>query len=279
MDQITEIIKKYKLENILKELSDEFELTYENEVPTLNYKNFSNVKNINNVNSVNNFTSNESDKNKPLKFSIQFTEDQKYKRKSPSMAKELISKACGWGLGFRKLLDLTAGLGADAVFLSQVGFKVKSLERHPLLFMLLDQALMSARQKQPSNLIWQNLEFYFSDANQYLAEQKCKKNTEGKRDGEGVRENVGDGEWIPDVIYYDPMYPHSPKSALPGKEMQILRRLLGTDEADSEILKLAIEVTKKIVVVKRPIHAPEILAKPNRVYSGKQVRYDVYTHT
>lgn len=203
-----------------------------------------------------------------LQLFISFLTDQKYHRKTPSKAKELISKACGWGLGFRNLLDLTAGLGGDAVFLSQVGFRVQSLERNPILFILLDQALQKARTQEPNSTVWNNVSFKYASAYEELTLLKTQMSEN--------RENTNNIEF-PEVIYYDPMYPHTSKSALPTKEMQILRFLIGKDEADIDILKLAIRVTQKIVVVKRPLHAPEILAKPNRVYKGKQIRFDVYT--
>ena len=80
----------------------------------------------------------------------------------------------------------------------------------------------------------------------------------------------------PDVIYLDPMFP-DPKnrSALPTKELRILRRLVGNDEAASYLLLVALSVASQRVVVKRPLHAPALGASPSLKYKGRSVRYDV----
>jgi 16S rRNA (guanine1516-N2)-methyltransferase len=196
-----------------------------------------------------------------LSLVLSFLEDRRYRRIGPAPKKELISKACGWHLGCRTILDLTAGLAADSVFLTQAGFKVTSLERHHVLFLLLKFAQKTATENQP-NGIWKNLKFIAIESAEYLKTQLTEENR-------------------PDVIYYDPMYPSSNKVALPNKEMQIFRRLLGENEADVDLLDLAILKTAKIVVIKRPIKALPLQTSthrsPTRSYVGKLVRFDVYS--
>lgn len=196
-----------------------------------------------------------------LSLDLSFTKDRRYRRSFQSPKKELISKACGWHLGYRNILDLTAGLAMDSVFLAQVGCQVTSLERHPMLFLLLKAAQKKALGEDP-NGVWQKLNFICTESSEYL------------------KNNIH-LETAPEVIYYDPMYPSTTKTALPGKEMQIFRRLLGENEADLEVLELAIMKTAKLVVVKRPIKALPLHTNsnisPTRSYLGKLVRFDVYS--
>lgn len=50
------------------------------------------------------------------------------------------------------ILDLTAGLGIDAVFLSQLGFQVTSIERNPLLVFLLQEAQKKTNREEIKKL-------------------------------------------------------------------------------------------------------------------------------
>jgi 16S rRNA (guanine1516-N2)-methyltransferase len=197
-----------------------------------------------------------------LKLKISFLKDRRFRRSFYSPKKELICKSCGWHLGCRKILDLTAGLAMDSVFLAQTGFQVTALERNPMLYLLLKTAQKTALSEDP-NGIWSNLNIIKTEALDYLKNNLALENA-------------------PDVIYYDPMYPSATKTALPPKEMQIFRRLLGENEADIKILDLAIVKTAKLVVVKRPFKAPPLHStskiSPSRSYLGKLVRYDVYSH-
>ena len=49
--------------------------------------------------------------------------------------------------GFKpQVLDLTAGLGRDGFVLASLGASVSMLERHPIVFALLDDGLARARE-------------------------------------------------------------------------------------------------------------------------------------
>ena len=75
------------------------------------------------------------------KFSIDFNHDPlNYQKKKLSLKSELISRALGAGANGLRLLDLTAGLGIDAVFLAQLGFQVTAIERNPLIYLCLENA-------------------------------------------------------------------------------------------------------------------------------------------
>ncbi|MDE0842252.1 MAG: class I SAM-dependent methyltransferase, partial [Porticoccaceae bacterium] len=80
-----------------------------------------------------------------------------------------------------------------------------------------------------------------------------------------------------DIIYLDPMYPESGKSAKVKKEMQAFKILVGEDLDADELLDLAIGAAIYRVVVKRPRKAKHLgnLA-PDFSLSGKSTRYDIY---
>jgi len=82
------------------------------------------------------------------------------------------------------------------------------------------------------------------------------------------------------VIYLDPMFPDSRKSALVKKEMRILREVVGEDVDATELLQLALLCAKRRVVVKRARLASIIEGpKPDLQFKGKSSRYDVYLNT
>jgi len=181
------------------------------------------------------------------KFSIDFVNDKvNYTKKKSSIKTELISKALGGGKFGLNILDLSAGLGIDAVFLAQLGYSVIALERNPLIYLALNEAL----QQKPEL----NLSFIFSDALTYLKSQSI--NT--------------------DVIYFDPMFPEKAKSALPRQEMVFFRSLVGHDADAAEVLDFALKIKSvKRVVVKRPIKAPALM-RPMSSIEGKLIRFDLY---
>lgn len=193
---------------------------------------------------------------------LQLTEDElvfdfvndhlNYDRKNHRGNNELIAKALGLNKGHRKILDLTAGMGIDSIFIFKLGCDVTALERSEVIFKKLEKALQEATdifKTYPGSI-----QFFHADASQYLNQLTQK----------------------PEVIYYDPMYPAKPKSALPKKEMQIFRKLVGDDLDGEEVLKLALLKAEKRVVVKRPVYAEPLLKKPSYAIEGKLVRFDVY---
>ncbi|MGZ3690431.1 MAG: class I SAM-dependent methyltransferase [Pseudobdellovibrio sp.] len=181
------------------------------------------------------------------KFKIDFVNNKtNYHKKKSSIKNEIISKAMGAGKQGLNLLDLSAGLGIDAVFLSQLGFKVTAVERNPLIYLCLKNAA-----EQVPDL---KIKFVYSDSLSYLSE---------KNDY--------------DVVYFDPMFPEKSKSALPRQEMVFFKGLVGTDEDAAQVLQRALSLKKfKRVVVKRPLKAPELLMKPTGSVDGKLIRFDIY---
>jgi 16S rRNA (guanine1516-N2)-methyltransferase len=175
-----------------------------------------------------------------------------YQRRGHRGKNELIAKALGVAKGSRRILDLSVGMGIDSVFLTQLGFSVIGVERSPLLYLLLKEAF--AKTQKPE---LKNYELHFSDALEFLKNNKNSLQV--------------------DAIYFDPMYPHKKnKSALPKQEMVVFRELVGHDADAAEVLKEALTWPVQRVVVKRPIHAPELLPGVRHAYEGKVVRYDTY---
>lgn len=174
--------------------------------------------------------------------------------KRASMTDALIAKAVGVKMQERpSVLDACAGLGMDAFTLALLGCKVTLLERSPIMFELLKDALTRISEmalKETPTLL-------FIDAIAYL--------------------NQIDRKAYPDVIYLDPMYPERHKNALAKKEMQMLQDLVGEDLDAPALLEKALFCAKKRVVVKRR-RLDQSLGdrKPDFVFTGKAVRFDVY---
>lgn len=179
---------------------------------------------------------------------------------------QAICKAMGLKSGVTpSILDTTAGLAGDAFVLATLGCPVTLLERSPILFALIDNAVERASLTDNfQTIINQGFHIKNCDANDYIKEQL------------GNNDATPDNQ--PDVIYIDPMYPERKKSALVKKDMQILQRLHGQDDNAAELLNNALRYAKKRVVVKRPIQAETLNdKKPNTCIKSKKTRYDIYT--
>lgn len=165
-------------------------------------------------------------------------------------------------LGLRKhpaplVLDATAGLGRDSVLAAALGCHVIACERSPIVALMLRDALARA-------------------------------DNGGQRDlASRVEVREGDARTIlptleepPDVVLVDPMFPERGKAAKAQKEMQLLQRLLGAEDADTDaeaLLDAALAHARRRVVVKRPPHAPPVGGRrPAFTVEGKSARYDVY---
>lgn len=181
---------------------------------------------------------------------------KRHLRKRSGLLKQPLARAVGVR-GIRPVVwDATAGLGRDAWLLACMGCKVIAVERSPILWAMLQDALVRAARVKELRPIVDNLELIVADARQLLAA-------------------VSPGE-APDVVYLDPMFSAKKKSALPKKEMRVLRRLVGDDADAGELLEAALRVALRRVVVKRLRHAFPLRPHPDINYQGKIARYDVY---
>jgi 16S rRNA (guanine1516-N2)-methyltransferase len=185
----------------------------------------------------------------------------RHRRKSGS--RELLGRAVGLGKKSPlKILDATAGLGGDAFVLADLGCEVVLCEREPVIVELLRAGLQVAAASGDPWLtdIVQRMQLNPGDAQQSAM---CRMR--------GV-----------DVIYLDPMFPATTKTAAVKKEMALFRLLLeqsaAPEDADS-LLSWALQQDAARVVVKRPVKAASLGAmEPSHCIRGKSVRYDVYVH-
>jgi 16S rRNA (guanine1516-N2)-methyltransferase len=170
--------------------------------------------------------------------------------------KDLIAKAVGIKGSYRPtVLDATAGLGQDAFIMASYGCEVRMLERSPIIHGLLEDGLERAKKNKELSDIMSRMSLSYGDAKLILP-----KLSQDER---------------PDVIYLDPMYPESGKSAAKRKEMRLFRELVGDDPDVPEVFEIALETALNRVVLKRPLKAPSY-GKPSFVTKGTTLRFDVY---
>jgi len=173
--------------------------------------------------------------------------------KSRLSKKLQLAKAVGFkGGAIPSVIDATAGMGRDAYTLAALGATVSMIEQSPIIAELLKNGL--ERQKHIDSETISTMTLHEGNAAELIPNLKSH-----------------------DVIYLDPMYADRAKQALPKKEMQIFRKLLGHDDEVDNLLEVALQHAKKRVVVKRHRTAKPLLdMKPHAELVGKQTRFDIY---
>ena len=158
------------------------------------------------------------------------------------------------------VLDATAGLGRDSFVLASLGCQVTMLERHPVVFALLADGLQRAQELSADEdllSIVNRMSVQFNNATKLTSE--------------------ADPTAPPQVVYLDPMFPHSKKSAKVKKDMQFFHELVAMDDDADELLPWAMALASHRVVVKRPRVSPFLADKPPSLqFVGKSNRFDVY---
>ncbi len=182
-------------------------------------------------------------------------------RQTQPLRRELLARAVGFKGKALDIIDMTAGLGRDAAVLALLGCRVTAIERHPVVFALLEDGLRRARQTPDGpTALAERLTLVRTDACDYL--------------------DALPADALPDVIYLDPMFPERTQSALAKKEMRLLSRLLGGEEDAGRLLDAALRTGCHRVVVKRPLHAPHLATSLARVppleFRGRSARFDAY---
>jgi len=185
-----------------------------------------------------------------------------------SVKNELLAKAVGIksneasGL---KILDATAGFGRDSLLLASFGCQVVMLERSPLMAALLLDGLQRAKNERTLRDTVKRMSLLHTDALGILQVASFPS---------VMKEGF---VFSPDVIYLDPMFPGTNKSAQVKKDMRILRCALGEEMDGEELICRAMASGVKRVVVKRPRKGAVLGGgKPSFQVIGKSARFDVY---
>ncbi|MEB3768093.1 class I SAM-dependent methyltransferase [Acinetobacter sp. MD2] len=186
--------------------------------------------------------------------------------KRAGLKTEMLARACQCNEK-PKLLDATAGLGHDSLLMARFGAQVTLVERHPILFALLEDSYRMALQDSYLAPIVANICLVYADSTEYLQQLQ---NTQQSFD----------------VVYLDPMFPQRDqnqnaikKQAQVKKQMQLLHMLLpehGEMDLGDHLLDLAKAIAKK-VIVKRPRHAVFLnQVAPQHQWLGDACRFDGY---
>lgn len=174
------------------------------------------------------------------------------------LARELLVRAAKIkeAEGPLKAIDATAGLGEDALLLAAAGFEVKLYERNPVIFTLLEDALIQAGRIPELKDVTSRMEAFYGDSLDAM---------------EAL-------EVSPDVILLDPMFPQRQKSALVKKKLQVIQDLEAPCQDEAYFLKTAMEANPQKLIVKRPPKGPHLAGiKPDYCLQGKAVRYDCFS--
>ncbi len=182
-----------------------------------------------------------------------------HRRKFGGGKGQMIAKAVGVKGSIRPVVaDVTAGLGRDSFVLATLGCEVQMVERSPIIHALLESGLQLAKADAEVADIAARMQLLNADSITWL-------------------QSVTGSDQRPQVVYVDPMFPHTDKSAMVKKEMRVFRDVVGDDSDAEALLEAALAAAEYRVVVKRPRKAPVIHgAEPGYQLSGKSSRYDIY---
>ena len=165
---------------------------------------------------------------------------------------KLIKKALGRSDAPLNILDCTAGLLQDTLVFLSLGHRVTALEQSRIMFHLLEDAI----HRSEDSSIFKNLDLINEEACSYIREVK----------------NI-------DVVYFDPMYPKTKKSALSSGQLEYLEKVLEVESVSNNAAKefeVLQSIPKKKLIVKRPIKAEPFSQELNYQVFGKTTRFDVY---
>ena len=181
--------------------------------------------------------------------------------KQGKLAHELLVRAARIkGVEAPRAIDATAGFGEDALLLAAAGFHVQLFEQDPVIAALLTDGLARAADHPQLAPIVARMRVTPGDSIQ--AFKAC------------AAANAA----APDVVYLDPMFPTRTKSAAVKKKFQLLHHLEAPCANEEELLRAAIAVNPRKVVIKRPAKGPLLAGiKPSYSIAGKAVRYDCIT--
>ena len=189
-------------------------------------------------------------------FYVDFTSGSYYNIFKKGVGKkDPLAKAVGIKSGTHTVLDLTAGWLKDTWMLLNLGCQVTACEKNNIVYSLIGNAIEVDRSFANYEELFARLELLNVDSLEFLR-------------------NSDLAQW--DAVYIDPMFPQRTKSALSGKEMQILQELIAEEDMGEEILTEALHKGASRVVVKRPLKGPQLLKAANFSVESKASRFDVY---
>ncbi|WP_019895568.1 class I SAM-dependent methyltransferase [Hydrogenovibrio halophilus] len=198
-------------------------------------------------------------------FQINFLAGQKAHRqqfgggKNQPLARAILGKQPE---ALPRVLDATAGLANDAYVIAQLGCDVTLLERLPVMAALIEDGLKRAENDENVAETTQRMHVIHADASQWMNERVNNQRTEQAFE----------------VVYLDPMYPHTNKTAAAKKGMQLLQHLAGADTDSDALLAAALNTAIQRVVVKRPKGAPSLAGPaPHAAIKSPNTRYDIYS--
>ncbi len=174
-------------------------------------------------------------------------------RRAREGRRALIARSLGLrGIATPRILDATCGLGRDSAHLLRLGCRVTAIERSPVVAALVADAAERAATAGVAWIGgWQGVTV----------------------DDAPVRLNDLTASDF-DAIYLDPMFGGDRRSALPKRELQMLRCVVGDDPDAGALLKAA-RATGLRVAMKHHPRSPA-LAPPDHQVRGGRTRFDVY---
>ena len=202
----------------------------------------------------------EDEKNKS-RLSVEFVKGPLgYRRIKGGGKHEAIAKAVGLH-HYQKpisVLDATAGFGQDAFILASLGCRLHVVEQSPMVAALLADGLKRAS-ADPVIGSWASL-ITLTVAN-----------------SQDILDGLKSSDY-PMVVYLDPMFPASQKTAASSLKMRVLRELVCDIPVDAaSLLHSARLKAQKRVVVKRPKGASTLTEEaPHFCIRSRSYRYDVY---
>ena len=153
------------------------------------------------------------------------------------------------------IIDATAGLGRDAFLLASLGSQVTLIERSDIIHALLADGIEAARKAGGRHKeISERMTLIHGDSISLLPQMHA------------------------DVVVIDPMHPPRQKSALVKSEMRAIRAIVGVDDDQRQLIKTALAMAAKRVVLKWPAKAVPLdgLQQASHQIIGKSIRYDVF---
>lgn len=184
---------------------------------------------------------------RPLFFD--FLAYQKYwQQVRPVKSKDPLGRALGIQQD-QTVMDLSCGTGKDSSLFLYWGLRVKAIERHPLVYLLLKDALrMALADPKWKEQFGGSFELYFGEATDFIGEKAS-------------------------AFYFDPMFGEEKKSSAKSrKEMEFFKQYVGGD-LDAWNVVQKILTTNKRLILKRPLHEKIPVAQNCLVWKGKSIKY------